>query len=109
MDWKSSYVHGKLRETIYSLAVGPGDIRKRLVQVYSGFFTLKKEQFPLEIQSDWEWIMKELKKYGPLLRDDGSIFRGSVEHTCSRIKNKTGVKIATRLLDIFQYLDLHKN
>jgi hypothetical protein len=107
MDWNSSYVHGKLRETIYSLAVGPCDIRKRLVQVYSGFFTFKKEQFPLEIQSDWEWIMKELKKYGPWVRDDGSIFRGSVENTCRRIKNKTGVKIAKRILVVYLYLDTH--
>lgn len=99
-----SYAKGKLRSTIYSLAIGPEDIRKRLAQAYHGFFTLKKEDFPEKLQSDWEWIQKELTKFGPILREDESVFKGSVEHTCSKIKNKTGVKIAQKLLDI--YLDL---
>ena len=101
MKWNKSYAHQKLRETIYSLAIGPGDIRKRLAQAYQGFFTLKKEHFPKELQSDWEWVLNELTKFGPLLREDGSVFRGSVEYTCSRIKNKTGVKIAKKILDMY--------
>ena len=107
MSWRKSYAHQKLRETIYSLATGPGDIRKRLVMAHRGFFTLKKENFPKELQSDWEWVLKELKKFGPLLREDGSVFRGSVEHTCSKIKNKTGVKIANKILDMYIYLKQH--
>jgi hypothetical protein len=78
MKGKHSYAKGKLRETIYSLATGPGDIRKRLAQTYHGFFTIKKDQFPKNLQPDWEWIHKELTKFGPIIRDDGSIFRGSV-------------------------------
>lgn len=108
MSWDSSYIQGKLRETIYSLAVGPEDIRKRLVQVYGGFCHLTKDQFPSEVQSDWEWILKELKKYGPLIREDGTIFKSSVEHTCIRIKKKTGVKIANRILAVYIYLVNHE-
>ncbi len=104
MSLKLSYAHGKLRETIYSLATGPDDIRKRLAQAYLGFFTLKKEHFPVALQTDWEWVLRELKKFGPDLRDDGSVFRGSVENTCRRIKNKTGVKIAKKLLEIYLYM-----
>jgi hypothetical protein len=100
------YANGKLRETIYSLAVDPDDIRKRLARAYRAFlFNLKTEHFPEKLKSDWEWIQKELKKFGPDERVDGSIFRGPVENTCSRIKNKTGVKIAQRLMDMYINLE----
>ena len=105
MKWNKSYAHAKLRETIYSLAIGSGDVRKRLAQSYLVFFTLKEEDFPEELQSSWEWVQKELKRFGPIKRDDGSIFRGSVENTCSKIKNKTGVKIAKRLLEMYTFLE----
>ena len=105
MKTNYTYAKGKLRETIFSLAIGPEDVRKRLAQVYHGFFALKKEHFPESLQSDWEWIHKELTKFGPLTREDGSIFRGSVEHTCSKINKKTGVKIAKKILDIYLSLE----
>ena len=105
MNCKPSYAHEKLAVTIHSLATGPGDIRKRLINAYLIFHTLGKEDFPKELQSDWDWVMKELKKFGPIRRDDGSVFRGSVENTCNKIKNKTGVKIAKKLLDMYLYLE----
>ena len=107
MKTSHSYAKGKLRETLISLAIGPEDVRKRLAQVFQGFFALKVEHFPENLQSDWEWIHKELTKFEPPIREDGSIFRGSVDYTCSKIKKKTGVKIAKKLLDI--YLDLESN
>src|SRR5665647_1507991 len=102
-----SHARQKLRETIYSLATGPGDIRKRLIQAYNGFFILKEYDFPVELQSDWKWILKELKKFGPIIREDGSVFRGAVENTCIRIRNSTGVKIAERMLKIYLSLESH--
>lgn len=104
MSWDTSYIQSLLRETIYSLAVGPDDIRKRLIHAYGGFSHITKDQFPSEVQSDWDWVLKELKRFGPLKREDGSIFRGSVEHTCMRIKKKTGSKIAKKILAIYLYL-----
>lgn len=102
-----SYARQKLRETIYSLATGPGDIRKRLTQVYNGFSYIKKTDFPKELQSDWEWIQKELKKFGPII-NDGFVSRSAVENTCNRIKNKTGVKIAEKILKIYISLESDK-
>jgi len=101
MNRDKSYIRGKLRETIYSLATGPGDVRKRLIQAHKGFFYLKKENFPKELQPKWEWVIKELTKFGPNIREDGTIFMGSVENTCNRIKIKTGVKIAKKILEIY--------
>ncbi len=105
MKSKYSYAYQHLRETIYALAVGPDDIRKRLSQVYQGLFHLKKEHFPEMLQSDWEWVQKELKRYGRLVREDGSIFKGAVEHTCMRITKKTGVKIAQKILEMYLYIN----
>lgn len=104
MSRRKSYAEQNLRETIYSLAIGPDDIRKRLTQAHQGFFTLKKEHFPEELQSDWEWVMKQLTKFGPIKRDNGSVFRGSVENTCNKIKKKTGVKIAKKILEMYLFL-----
>jgi hypothetical protein len=96
----------KLREAIYSLATGPGDIRMRLNQAYSGYFlTLIESDFPVELQSDWNYILKELKKFGPIIRDDGTFFRGAVENTCNKIRKQTGVKIAKKILDIYIALE----
>jgi hypothetical protein len=106
MDWDQTYVKGNLREAIYTLVVSPDDIRKRLAQVYKLYlFKLRKENFPEKLQYDWEWIQKELKRFGPIKREDGSTFIGSVDHTCRRIKNKTGVKIAEKLLAMYLYLE----
>jgi len=105
MKLKPSYAHEKLMTTIHSLATGPGDIRQRLAQAYQGFFTLKKEHFPNELQSDWEYVLKSLKKSGPILREDGSVFIGSVENTCRRMKKKTGVKIAEKILELYFYFE----
>ena len=107
MEWKRSYAHKKLRETIFAMAVGPDDVRKRLAQTFQGFHTLKKEHFPEELQVEWELILNALKKAGPVVREDGSIFIGSVENTCYKMKKKTGEKIARKILVIYEYLDLH--
>ena len=104
IEWRKSYVHGKLREVIYSLAVGPDDIRKRLFYAHQGFAHIKKTQFPEELQADWEWVIKQLTKFGPAIYF-GTLTRGSVEMTCNRIRKQTGVKIAQKILDIYLYLD----
>jgi len=104
IEWSRSYVHGKLREIIYSLAVGPDDIRKRLFYAHQGFAHIRKEQFPEELQADWEWVISQLTKFGPVVHY-GTLTRGSVEHTCSRIRKQTGVKIANKILEIYLYLE----
>jgi len=104
VEWSKSYIHGKLRETIYSLAVGPDDIRRRLFYAHQGFAHIRKEQFPKELQADWEWVIHQLTKFGPAVYF-GTLTRGSVEHTCSRIRKQTGVKIAKKILEIYLYLE----
>lgn len=107
MNWRKSYAHLKLMVTIHSLATGPGDIRKRLVDAHLIFHVLRREDFPKELQSDWEWVMKELTRFGPIYNSKGEQSIGTVQNTCNKIKNKTGIKIAKKLLDMYIYLENH--
>ena len=107
MEWKKSYAHEKLMLAIHSLATGPGDVRERLVHAFTIFHTLRKENFPEELQSDWEWVHEQLTKYGPIYNEKGEPIIGAVQNTCSKIKNSTGVKIAEKILEIYTYLEWH--
>jgi len=45
--------------------------------------------------------MKELTKFGPLLDYKGEPWRGSVENTMKKVRNRTGVKIAEAIYDLY--------
>ena len=64
------------------------------------FHTLKEEDFPLKYREDWKWIKTQLTKHGPIYDYKGRVYKGSVENTMSKIKNSTGRKIATKIVDI---------
>ncbi len=102
------YIQEKLSNAVYVLAVGEGDVRERLVSAFIACITLKPKDFPPEFQKDWEWVLQQLTKYGPIVRDDGSVFRGSVENTMSRIKRKTGAKIARKIYELHDHLNSEK-
>jgi hypothetical protein len=92
----------------YALAVGQADVRSRLVTVYLACHTLTPEDFPQEFQKDWQWIVQQLTRYGPILDYNGEVRIGSVEHTMRRIKNKTAAKIARKIYNLYDQLHLEK-
>ncbi|MFQ5544050.1 MAG: hypothetical protein ACE5FY_06830 [Nitrospiria bacterium] len=86
---------------MYSLATGRGDVRSRLKTAYMGFWVLTEDHFPEEFRDDWKWIKNQLTKFGPLYDNSGErLISYPVEHTLSRIKNKTGQKIAEKIFYI---------
>jgi len=86
---------------MYSLATGRGDVRSRLETAYRRFWVLTEENFPEEFRDDWKWIKNQLTKFGPLYDNSGEILiSDAVENTMSRIKNKTGQKIAGKIFYI---------
>lgn len=93
-----------MREKLYvgvqTLAVGPGDVRSRLLGAFMSFHTLRVEDFPLELQRDWKWVMMKVTRFGPIYDHKGNVRKGSVEHTMERIHNSTGAKIARRIFDL---------
>ena len=62
--------------------------------------SLRKSDFPNHLQADWDWIAKQLTKYGPLVGPGGQI-RDGVENTMRKIHNRTGVKIAQRISKLY--------
>ena len=100
------YVREKLQRAVYNLVVGPGDVRSRLKIAYMSFHTLRKVDFPPELQSDWSWVLKQLTRFGPAKHYSERYREGSVSHTLGRIRNKTGQKIAERIY--YLYMEMQK-
>lgn len=101
----SVYAHEKLLAALESLATGPGDVRERLLVAYQTFHPLTESHFPPHLRKDFGWVLKQLKTREPIYDYKGRLDRGSVEETLRRIKNVTGVKIATRIYRLYHALD----
>lgn len=94
------YIIEKLTNAMEALALGAGDIRSRLITAHRCMCTLRKDDFPSHLQADWDWIKQQLTRYGPIVGPSGQI-RSSVENTMNKIQNRTGVKIAERILKLY--------
>ena len=103
----SAYAYEKLLAALDSLATGPGDVRERLLVAYQSFHPLKEAHFPQHLRKDFRWVLEQITKYGPVYDYKGRLDRGSVEETLRRIKNGTGVKIASKLLRLYHALDAY--
>lgn len=99
-----SYAKEKLWDAIQSLAIGPKDVRARLIRAYLSCHTLRPEHFPDELKKDWQWIVKQLTRYEPIYNHKGEVRIGSVENTMNMIKNTTGSKIAGKILYLYDQL-----
>lgn len=96
----SQYVLGNLEHAVYRLTVGEGDVRRRLLDAHSILHPVTEADFPPHLVDDWRWIEREWTKFGPQYAPDGTVWRGSVEHTLGRIINRTGAKIAVRIVTL---------
>ena len=99
------YLVKHLTDAMDALTTAPGDVRSRLVTSYQYMRTLREDDFPDHLISDWRWIKHQLTRLGPTTGRGTAL--GSVENTMFLIKNKTGVKIAERISKI--YWELSKN
>lgn len=98
------YVIEKLTTALDCLATHPGDARHRLIAAWGSLHKLDVADFPDEYKKDWQWVVGELTKYGPLVRCDGMLIRGTVENTMPRRKNKTASRIATKIYELYWQL-----
>ena len=95
------YAVEKLTATIEALATGHGDARSRVASAFLIFHTLRPEDFPPERQKDWERLMDEITKHGPVLDGHGRPRVGSVDNTMSRIRNTTASRVAQKLYELY--------
>ncbi|RTY33757.1 hypothetical protein EKD00_08900 [Chlorobium phaeovibrioides] len=96
------YAVEKLSVAVECLATHPGDVRERLMAAFLGFHPLTEKDFPLELQADWRWVIKELSRCGPQLSHDGKARIGSFENTMKRIRKATGAKIAEKIYHLYR-------
>ncbi|MEE9271546.1 MAG: hypothetical protein V3V49_14950 [Candidatus Krumholzibacteria bacterium] len=86
--------------------MGAGDIRSRLSEAAStALAPVTPDYFPEELRQDFEWIMQKLTKHKPVRAIiSNKLILGSIEMSTRAIKNKTGVKIAHRLVSLTERL-----
>ena len=81
---------------------------------YRSFHPVCSDDLPEDLRADFKWICDQLTKYDEMYlgqkktleqagRED--LLPGSVPATLSRIKKKTGVKIADRIFKIYVELE----
>ena len=95
------YMVEKLGNAIEILATHPGDARARIIASYLQFHTLRASDFPEQLRADWEWIISEITRFGPAPDFGIGRRRGSVEHTMSRVRNRTAAKVAEKLYELY--------
>ena len=97
MSWNTNtYAREKFIEAVEKLATGEGDVRRRLRSAYGALRILRLQNLPQDMWDDWRWVQHQMTKFGPLYVE-GKLWHGSVEHTMSRIRNRTGSEITKRI------------
>lgn len=92
-------------DAVDELAVGKGDVRRRLVKAYRKLWVLQAEDaVPEEIKEDYDWIMTKLTEKERFPWDNNPNV-GELQATLMRMKNKTGSKIARRIVEVYHQLD----
>ncbi|MDP1715561.1 MAG: hypothetical protein Q8L41_12525 [Anaerolineales bacterium] len=114
------YAHEKLSTSVRILAIGEGDIRSRLQGAFNEFHTLQSKDIPPELQKDYAWIIKELTKREPKYQfdtidnpfDENQMNYlewkkdGSLLYNLRRMKNRTGSRIAKKVCDLQDSIQL---
>lgn len=105
MNPRHFYAYERFTSALRSLAIGSGDVRVRLSGAYMDFHPVKENHLPEDLHSDYEWVIAQLTRFGPVLNGQGEVVRGAVAETLRRIRRSTGVKIAERILHIYTELN----
>jgi hypothetical protein len=98
------YRHPKryLLNAVKDLATGQGDVRSRLLNIYYDLLIeLREEDFPKELQKEYNHIVDGLTKKGARINLKGEITITNVKNTMKHIYNSTGSKIAERIVNLY--------
>ncbi len=121
---KYTYAYQKFSAAVESLATGPGDVRSRLLTVFSGWLnTITEDHLPESLREDWRYVEKSIRKYKEFHKGDivyldqqfkkspdlkeklAHLYPDPLEATMRRIKRNTGVKIARKIYNIYDELE----
>lgn len=82
---------------VCALCISPGDVRSRLIDAGIQLTPLMPSEFPPPLRADFEWIINQLTRFPARHKHEGPM-----EATMAKIQNRTGVKIAQRVLTLFE-------
>jgi hypothetical protein len=89
------YALGKLAEAVRVLATAPGDVRKRLYDVYGLLIPIRPDDLPPVLRQDFAWVDEMLTK-----KQSRAPWQGDLLATLRSMRNSTGSKIAERIVHI---------
>jgi hypothetical protein len=92
----NAYDREKFIEAVEKLVTGEGDMRQRLCSAYRALSISEVDDLPGDMQDEWRWVQHQMTRFGPMYVQ-GEVWIGPIEHTISRIRNRTGAKIAKRI------------
>ena len=98
----SGMMHGweRFHLAVEQLATAPGDVRSRLEKAYFHLYLLLPQELPTQVRRDFKWIIWRLTKQPPRWEGDTEL-----KASLARMRNRTGVEIAKRILKVYRYLD----
>lgn len=100
-DIKYFKIREILSTVIAYLATGKGDMRERFKVLFVEIDQLSENDFPEELQKDWNFVVSTLTKYPPTYKYNGCLELSSSEHTLSKIKNETACKVAEKIYYLY--------
>ena len=82
----------KFSDAVRTLAVGPGDVRPRLLTASLGFHTVRAEDLPGSLRRNLRWIERMLTRCAPRWKSEGR-----VQASLAQMQNRTGARIARKI------------
>lgn len=95
-----AYAHIKFSQAIRDMAVGEGDVRSRLEAAYWTLEPIDPDELPTPLDTHFRWICQQLTR-----RERRWPMDSSVRASLASMQNKTGRRIAERLLEIHEALE----
>lgn len=96
---RALYALEKFATAVRTLAVGPGDVRSRLLSASLGFHTVRPEDLPAGLRRDFCWIERVLTRSAARWEGEGRI-----QASLAQMQNRTGAKIARRIVELEEAL-----
>lgn len=97
----AQFAYAKISEVVDMLATHPGDIRKRLAACYFTLSDAFAVPLPHHIRAEMDWVRAQLNRFPSRFGE------GTLKATLRRIRNSSGVKIASRILLLRSLLEAH--
>ena len=96
------YATEKFLQAERALCEGLGDIKERVKDAYMCFHPVRKEDLPVELRGDYQWVLDQLTRKPQLIaKDSDFVVSGSVDQTLHFMPRKTAATIAERIRHIY--------